>query len=243
MRITEPMSREAYLVAREVYRGSLQREAGISDLVARMRMNRGSAGDLINNLRHMLQGEVYHRTLNYYTTHYYLQRIHEDFGEAAYRRALSALEKHLDYYDSLGRSRQVKLREFLREAVHEPEDMPVYPDEVDPRLRLIEGARREVTVNGYERNPRARRICLDEYGYRCVVCQIDFKEVYGEIGCGFIHVHHVVELSNIGHEYVIDPLRDLCPVCPNCHAMLHKEKPALSVDELRLRLTDAPAAR
>ena len=112
----------------------------------------------------------------------------------------------------------------------------VYPDEIDPQEPLIEGARRKVTVNAYERNVKAREKCLEEHGYRCSVCKMCFEEYYGDIGRGFIHVHHRKELSSIRGEYEVDPIKDLCPVCPNCHAMLHREKPALSVDELRQRL-------
>lgn len=62
---------------------------------------------------------------------------------------------------------------------------------------------------------------------------MNFEERYGEIGKGFIHVHHEVEISTIGEDYEIDPIDDLKPVCPNCHAMLHKRKPAYSIDELK----------
>ena len=53
---------------------------------------------------------------------------------------------------------------------------------------------------------------------------------------GFIHIHHVIDISIIGKEYEINPKNDLVPVCPNCHAMLHKQKPALSVEELKSHL-------
>ncbi len=115
-------------------------------------------------------------------------------------------------------------------------DVPVYPDEIDPQEPLVEGARRRVTVNAYERNPKAREECLKEHGYECAVCEMSFEEYYGDIGRRFIHVHHIKELSSISGEYEIDPVKDLRPVCPNCHAMLHKKKPAFSVDELRQRL-------
>jgi 5-methylcytosine-specific restriction protein A len=68
------------------------------------------------------------------------------------------------------------------------------------------------------------------------VCDLNFFDRYGEIGEGFIHVHHKVEISTIGIKYSIDPIKDLIPVCPNCHAMLHKEKPALSINELKKKL-------
>ncbi|WP_278186164.1 DUF3427 domain-containing protein [Bacillus timonensis] len=101
------------------------------------------------------------------------------------------------------------------------------------RRRFIEGARKEVTLNKYERNPSARQACLDFYGYDCVICNINFEKVYGEIGMNFIHVHHEIEISTIGEEYAVNPIEDLKPVCPNCHAMLHKRKPAYNIEELK----------
>jgi len=66
---------------------------------------------------------------------------------------------------------------------------------------------------------------------------MEFEEVYGEIGIGFIHVHHLVPISEIGTSYKIDPVKDLIPVCPNCHAMIHKRKPIpYTVDEIKEKL-------
>ena len=61
---------------------------------------------------------------------------------------------------------------------------------------------------------------------------MSFSEVYGEIGEGFIHVHHKKPLAAMRTDYTIDPRKDLTPVCPNCHAMLHTKNPPLGVDEL-----------
>ena len=97
---------------------------------------------------------------------------------------------------------------------------------------LIEGAVRVVSVNAYERNAKARQACVDHYGFDCVVCGFNFAKVYGRIGEGFVHVHHLKDLATVGGEYVVDPVQDLRPVCPNCHAMLHVEKPAMSIAKL-----------
>jgi 5-methylcytosine-specific restriction enzyme A len=59
--------------------------------------------------------------------------------------------------------------------------------------------------------------------YRCKACELNFVERYGEIGKDFIHVHHTKPISAIGKSYKIKPLNDLVPVCPNCHAMLHRK--------------------
>jgi len=98
----------------------------------------------------------------------------------------------------------------------------------------IEGALKEIKVNAYERDRKARQACIDFHGTDCKVCGLDFGSRYGEIGVGFIHVHHVVPLASIGDEYEVDPVKDLVPVCPNCHAMLHLG--ASSVSDLKRRL-------
>lgn len=102
-----------------------------------------------------------------------------------------------------------------------------YPDETsaDDAQRFPEGTLTRVLVNAYERNPAARRACLAHYGYACCVCNMDFERSYGIHGKEFIHVHHLVPLATIGDAYEIDPIEDMRPVCPNCHAMLHRPDP------------------
>ncbi|MCC6262119.1 MAG: HNH endonuclease [Bryobacterales bacterium] len=96
-----------------------------------------------------------------------------------------------------------------------------------------EGGRRTVVLNAYERSPSARAACLNHHGTSCSVCGFDFEARYGEIGRGFIHVHHLVPIASVGQSYLVDPIRDLCPVCPNCHEMLHRREPPYSIEELR----------
>ncbi|MGA2233330.1 MAG: HNH endonuclease, partial [Tepidisphaeraceae bacterium] len=81
--------------------------------------------------------------------------------------------------------------------------------------------------------------CKAHYGTKCTVCKFDFRKRYGEIGSGFIHVHHLRQHSTIRRRHNVDPIRDLRPVCPNCHAMLHRngpKKPMLTIEQLRRRL-------
>lgn len=106
------------------------------------------------------------------------------------------------------------------------------PDELPEAGSFVEGARKTVTVNVYERDSSARAACLRRWGTRCKVCGFDFKAMYGELGEGYIHVHHLRPLSEIGAAYELDPVRDLRPVCPNSHAMLHRRIPALDIEAL-----------
>lgn len=94
--------------------------------------------------------------------------------------------------------------------------------ELEKPDEIYEGAKKTVVVNRYERNSEARIQCIKKHGCRCSVCGMDFEKTYGELGKGFIHVHHIVPLSEIGKEYRLNPIEDLVPVCPNCHQMLHR---------------------
>ena len=106
----------------------------------------------------------------------------------------------------------------------------------EPAGEYPEGAVRRVAVNRYERDRRARAACIAHHGTTCAVCGFDFEKRYGKLGRGFIHVHHLAELSSVGSDYRVDPINDLRPICPNCHAMVHRLRPALSIQQLRKRL-------
>ncbi len=124
----------------------------------------------------------------------------------------------------------------------------VSPDEISPGEVLVEGAVSRVWINAYERNPEARRRCIEAYGRNCSICGFNFGIVYGQVADGYIHVHHLRPVSEMGAEYVIDPVVDLRPVCPNCHAVLHRFNPPFSIDEVRefmrqgVRAQPVPAA-
>lgn len=109
------------------------------------------------------------------------------------------------------------------------------PDEISGR-GYREGSVHRVEVNLYERDPAARQACLRHYGLACAVCGLLFEERYGDLGADYIHVHHLVPVSEIGDSYEVDPVRDLRPICPNCHAMVHRRDPPLTVEELRMQL-------
>lgn len=119
------------------------------------------------------------------------------------------------------------------------ESCQTYYDEIPNPETVFEGAKKEIVVNCYERSHEAREKCIAAHGCKCAVCGMDFEKMYGEIGRGFIHVHHIVPISSIGEEYQIDPGKDLIPVCPNCHAMLHRKEPPYNVDDLRKLMDNA----
>lgn len=103
--------------------------------------------------------------------------------------------------------------------------------------RYIEGRLVKVRVNRYERNPKARHDCLAHYGYRCVVCGLSLQELYGEVAKDIIHVHHLKPISEMETQYQVNPIEDLRPVCPNCHAVIHSQNPPYSIEAVQKMLT------
>ena len=144
------------------------------------------------------------------------QLLDTDMPDGSRRNCKSAMHAYLQF---LAYSKQV--------------DVSVYPDEIE---RHFEGSSKQVTVNKFERNIKARKACIEHYKAACRVCNLNFVEVYGDMGRDFIHVHHIVPLSEIDEEYQVDPIQDLVPVCPNCHAMLHRKSPPYSVEELKAKI-------
>jgi 5-methylcytosine-specific restriction protein A len=113
----------------------------------------------------------------------------------------------------------------------------VLPSE-DAAADRWEGNRTIIYVNRYERDPKARAACVKIFGTSCTVCGFDFGKRYGEIGDGFIHVHHLNPLSAVGASHKVNPRNDLRPVCANCHEMLHRRSPPFSVNELKSTIKD-----
>lgn len=102
-----------------------------------------------------------------------------------------------------------------------------------------EGSLLDCHGSKYERNRKARNECLEYYGYTCRVCGFDFEKQYGSIGRNFIEVHHITEISSYsGEKHKVDYIKDLIPVCSNCHSMLHRTRPALSIEELKSFIKD-----
>ena len=98
---------------------------------------------------------------------------------------------------------------------------------------LREGAMVQVFANRYERDRHARDKCIEHYGTDCFICGFSFIKTYGEKADGIVYVHHLRPLADIGEEHDVDPIKDLRPVCPNCHTVLQWRIPAYSIGEVK----------
>jgi 5-methylcytosine-specific restriction protein A len=196
-----------------------------------------------------------------YWANYYLRFVRQHGGLAYAKKALGKKDDAQDGFKKLievGRPdlsveatvlkdeyRSLFTADEIKEAQRRIDTVPNYAwrkpikpnmnfsGEIEEDELFTEGSIKRVTVNLYERNPAARKKCIDKYGYNCKVCGMSFEKTYGKIGQGFIHIHHIKPLAGIAGEYELNPIKDLVPVCPNSHAMLHTFEPPLSVEELK----------
>lgn len=100
-------------------------------------------------------------------------------------------------------------------------------------IGFTEGAIVQQTVDRRERNPQARQACIEKYGCKCMVCGFDFESIYGDVGRGYIEVHHLKPISQTDDEHEVS-VDDLVPLCANCHAMAHRRHPMpFTVEELK----------
>ena len=127
------------------------------------------------------------------------------------------------------------LRRLWREQGPEAGDpFDVVPGAYPPEATTTVGA------NRYERDADARRVCLAFHGTACAACGFSFEASYGDVGNGFMHVHHTVPASRLRAGYELDPVTDLVPLCANCHAMVHRGvSTPRTVQELRNVLSAA----
>lgn len=101
-----------------------------------------------------------------------------------------------------------------------------------------EGDEIEIVSKRYERNPINRQLCLDANGYKCAVCGFDFEKVYGDIGKNVIEVHHIIPVHTMGPGYVVDPIKEMIPLCSNCHTIVHKKNPPYTIEEIKTALSN-----
>lgn len=114
---------------------------------------------------------------------------------------------------------------------------PDVPDIQDDPLTFIsanEGSKTSYFGTRYERRKDLRVKAIAIHGLDCKACGFNFEQAYGDHAKAFIHVHHVVPISDFGGQKAVNPETDLVTLCANCHAVVHRKRDmTLSLDELK----------
>jgi predicted HNH restriction endonuclease len=147
------------------------------------------------------------------------------------------LSVFVEFFKAPDSEYELRLRPSVIEALKElgigGHDTWSFQEELGIEEPLVEGASFTVQVSAFERNPVARKKCVTHYGTSCAVCGFNFGTTYGSSAGDYIHIHHLKPLASIGEEYIIDPIKDLRPVCANCHAVIHLRQPPYSIEEVK----------
>lgn len=228
-----------YKYAKQIYLKELRQVDAISQIQPQLvewDFNKNSFIDFCAALRHMLNGTKHTRGISTDLREFYLGKIYEEFGIQRLKTALDAYMMHIEYYEDKRHTNRLIERSIYQKFLKKIDENQYFESD----LQLIESLKRnnvyyegdaeQVVINKYSRSKSARQDCIAKYGTKCSVCGLKFEDRYGELGKGFIHVHHLIPISSVKEmkEVTCD---DLCPVCPNCHAMLHKGQ--LSIEELK----------
>lgn len=152
-------------------------------------------------------------TVDQLVQYYHIMEDHDEWlTEQNGYISLRCLDLFIDFYCEQNR---ISPSEVKRQSSEESSQWD------DKDYSITEGRGCDQTSIRYERSKKARERCLRRWGHKCYICGMDFETVYGEIGSGFIEVHHKVPISQRNGEYQLVPERDMVPLCSNCHSMVH----------------------
>ena len=113
-----------------------------------------------------------------------------------------------------------------------PQEVTASDEEEGEEGQLLTGLHRYWERNTKLVKRKKKKVLEERQALICEACGFDFQTVYGDRGHGFIECHHTKPLSELKIG-VTTKLAELALVCSNCHRMIHKQRPWLSVDELR----------
>ena len=231
---TEQMS-AIYKMAKAIYNKEERLVLGREKLFLNHGINKNSFATYYQAFQKMLDGEVHSRGISIDLRDYYLSQIYKDYGAEKLKVALKAYMDYIIYYESTHNNVTKTIEREIHQkhcnVLNEANSNKTNEDGINT---YWEGELGQVTLTTHERNIAARNKCIQSKGLKCIVCGFDFEKTYGELGKGFIHIHHANPISEKDSRYEINIEKDLFPVCPNCHAMLHRRKESiLSIEELK----------
>jgi len=166
----------------------------------------------------------------------YFKMVEEDSNE--YKSLFFKLE---EFVQKIGKKLNASIEIYIpKNDIHMYKEQNKYEFIYsEDERKYFEGKMSESTRNISKRNSEARKKCLNYYfpsgeHYNCKICKFDFQEKYGE---NYIEVHHIIshtKKSRKEGEHEIDPIKDLIPICSNCHSIIHKSN--ISIDEMKKRI-------
>ena len=218
----------AYDLAKKLYQRDITQQVALNK-VKEIGMNVSYAQFYFRIFKSLINGEPFSRTTNAASFEYFLDKIHSDFGRIKLELALSALGKHIEYYENTKNARMIKVRKIHEKysKLLTEEDKNIIEEE-DDRKYFLEGKEYFKLHRKRERNKKLIQKAKEQYfkndpSLKCQVCGFSFTKFYGQVGKGFIEAHHIMPISKFKKE-TETKVEDIALVCSNCHRMLHRRE-------------------
>ena len=134
---------------------------------------------------------------------------------------------------------------LVAEAIKANSQTQLLPEVMEPGNDDMEAAEGRLLTSVHlirERKPilvtkKKSKVLADTKKLECEACGFDFHKVYGSIGYGFAECHHTKPVSSLLPNEKTK-LSDLAILCSNCHRMIHRSKPWLSVADLKSKISN-----
>tara|TARA_R110001583_G_scaffold108985_2_gene257656 strand:+ start:533 stop:1195 length:663 start_codon:yes stop_codon:yes gene_type:complete len=168
------------------------------------------------------------------------RRLRDEYdGFYQNRKGFPNAESRKSRVEYKSRFEKIEQNEYLGEikSILLKNKLDIKFDELETDEILYEGSKVRIEINRYERSSKAKNECLNHYGRKCFLCSFEDK-TSKYINIDIVEVHHLKALSEINEMYIVNPIEDLRPVCPNCHRALHSKNPAYSIEEMRIMLNN-----
>ncbi len=236
--ITNEQVSAAFTTGMDWLAGKLGRQKAIELLAGQHAINPVSAGDLLQVLKAMLDGQRFTRSISAPAADIYLAGIHAAAGPAGLARAVSALDQHLTYYEGIRPVTLHKLRAVRDKWLAALPDAPLGLDDLSAAfeqevaaLMAAPAARRRALlpqpgtlpkvsvaqVKVYQRSAAVVAEVLLRAAGHCESCRNPAPFRRASDGTPYLEVHHVVQLAHGG----ADTPDNAIAVCPNCHRRHH----------------------
>jgi 5-methylcytosine-specific restriction enzyme A len=237
MQTSEGAIRACYDAALEVRSNRLAPMQAVARAVAASGMNQGSAQACISNIRSLLAGKFYKRTMTSFDTLRILDWIKEDSGVEVAQAAAENVLEHVKYYAALPRGGpQVKVKKTTEEFLSRlgPQDkiaidvlfeiavenaLASSPCDREKRLQNADPVPKSITVitRSFVRNADVVAEVLYRANGHCGWCKKAAPFQKFKTSTPYLEVHHRIPLAENGEDTVANAIA----LCPNCHREAH----------------------
>jgi 5-methylcytosine-specific restriction enzyme A len=226
----------AYDIGNSWLNGSIGRSHAVKSLSEKHGLNSVSAGDLLQVLKSMIDGGRFTRSISAPAADIFLSNMHTKGSPFAAQQGITAIEKHIEYYESIRPVTLHKMRKVvgkwkaLLNSDSFTDAQNQFEREVSTMLELsvseriaklpLPGSKPKFGYSQVKTFYRSAAVVAEvrlRAGGKCESCHQTAPFLRAQDGQPYLEVHHIVKLADNGE----DTVENAIAVCPNCHRFHH----------------------